>query len=466
MLIGAGAAGLAGLVSTRSSGKNVDSRASLPGNYRSSGSTYPQVLTNPERMRALLTVKSPIVALALHRLENNTRAILSARSVLAPPYSGCDFREYLRRFSVGPEGAAPRIHSLATYAYLASLAPHRFDSHLGDAAAAGAVAAIASWSKTGFRHDGRIMAHAADYCSEQGLQSGVKGAVGLQIGRGMIPFVNAIDLLQGRGAIPSNELPELQEFLRNQLGVVLESANVHASQPLDCGRFDNQASTHLWAIMVLARYLDDAATIEAVAGHVSHTPLKLSWPSQLAGAVYGENDRPRACYANPDPAYYFQMDTTAPGELDDRFRGKPFQPFGYTLGSLVALIASAEILENAGFAALAYHGPKGQSLRLALDYYAFYLKTFLSFDAVSLPKSGIRYPDFAQYAGQPFTRGMGATVEDKDYLLTPFLLGHAAYPDDGQISGVIQKACSFASTLPFNGIDLLFVDRLAAVTCT
>ncbi|MGI4792577.1 MAG: hypothetical protein ACRYG8_00545, partial [Janthinobacterium lividum] len=148
----------------------------------------------------------------------------------------------------------------------------------------------------------------------------------------------------------------------------------------------------------------------------------------------------------------------------DRFRAEPYQAFGYTLGSLTSMELTANILTEAGYQPAAFVGNMGQSLQTALDYYGWYVTNFLNYNVASIPSlatattTQLAYPDFGQYAGNTFTVGSGASIQGKDAMLTPFMLGAQLYPSDTTISGVLAQAqgLATANTTCANGaMDIL-----------
>jgi hypothetical protein len=104
-------------------------------------------------------------------------------------------------------------------------------------------------------------------------------------------------------------------------------------------------------------------------------PISISWTEYFDHAIYGEHDKPIACYANPGkdgltskPS--FQTKTVAPGEIEDRYRhANPEQGVGYPVFSLEDLHFDRLILKHAGFDPAAYRGRHDQSLQMATDFY-------------------------------------------------------------------------------------------------
>ena len=64
---------------------------------------------------------------------------------------------------------------------------------------------------------------------------------------------------------------------------------------------------------------------------------------------------------------------------------------------------------------------------------------FLSTSKTALPENA-PLPGFAQYAGKMLTRANGASIEDRDELLTPFLLGAYLYPSNDVVRFVLKKS--------------------------
>lgn len=425
---------------------------------------YPRVFET--RAKALEFLKAartdPSKAMVLKRLAGSVKILLPTAANYETPYTGCDIAVYTKQFSVAPMGAAVAADRLALYAYLTSLGQGFGDATLGAAAQTAAETIMAAWAQGSFKIGGTPTTSYTAFCSAAPTPPpGVWASVGLQIGRGMVEFTNAVDLLRGANAPPSF-IAVMDPFIARMLNLEIGATNQHYSYATTgCGQYDNQASMQQLALAVMARYAGRSDVIEALAG-VRPGLLAWSFPQQVEGNIYGSNDMPRTCAAVTfnRPGLFRQSRVVAAGEIVDRYRAEPYQPFGYTLGSLTTLELVAKILQSSGYDARDYVGSKGQSLQAALDYYSWYITTFLSSDAVHIPDSGYSYPDFSQYAGDALTRGGGASIENKDDLETPYLFGTTLYPADAKISGVLARTRTIGGAenkVPFAGLSPLFV---------
>jgi hypothetical protein len=169
-------------------------------------------------------------------------------------------------------------------------------------------------------------------------------------------------------------------------------------------------------------------------------------PEYFDHAIYGEHDKPVACYANPGKDSLtskpsFQTKTVAPGEIEDRYRhANPEQGVSYPMFSLEDLYFDGLILKHAGFDLAAYRGRHGQSLQMATDYYACFAKSagpgkqITSVNAKSCP-------DFEQYLGQNVSDAeknmlLGAWEFPQDKTLTELVPAAEARPDGRALDAI------------------------------
>jgi hypothetical protein len=262
----------------------------------------------------------------------------------------------------------------------------------------------------------------------------------------------------GIHAFSKPELEELSSFDGSMFSLVLRIANFKfGAATMDCARFDNQSSAAMAGMIAVARLRNDGAAITALATGAGGA-VRLPWNLQMQGAIYGDGEALRSCYPLSDAkrfSNYFQIATAAPGEVVDRFRGHINQPFGYALGSLASLMNAAKVLHDSGFDTWNYNGTKGQSMRAALHYYAFYFSTWLTLENTPVPDTKNAYPSYEQYIGQPVSRS-GATVTGADGVLDPFMLALRAYGEDSQVRAVLARAESFSGkVVPLYGFDTI-----------
>ncbi len=437
----------------------------LPGAYRSAPARHPFVFTSPARMNALVTAHTPITDAALRRLEAIAGRIVQNQDRYAQTYSGCDIEEYNKRFAAGGDSAVVVVTWLATYAYLASLDAGYGDKALAARAVASAKTIMLSWVRTGFRIDGSFVHDPHMFCSKTPAANRIANAlVSLLVGRSMPYWVQSQDLLTAVEAFNPQETGELSQFLTQMESLLKEAAREKAQHDaaLECGKYDNQTIQNLLGLLAIARFRNDGAGVAAVAQGSSE--IAVTWPEQLEGSIYGVNDSVRGCYAavESNAHYYFQIPTVASGEIIDRYRAVTYQPFGYTLGALENLLLSARLLQESGFSAVNYTGKKGQSLLSSLQYYSYYFTRFLDTSATVLPTGPDPYPSYEQYSGHPVSRAGGATVDGRDDLLAPFLLGYQLYRNDPRVKGVLERALSFVGggVVPLMGVDAFALDSL------
>ena len=423
------------------------------------------VFAKPDEYQALLTRHTQITEKALARLQGLVADELRQGSEYTQAYSGCELNVYLRKLTFEQAGAAKAANDLALYAYLVSL-------HLGygqPAIAAQAVtladSILLSWARDGFRENGKLRTELGQFCEDGRVSLASRLDVGLQIGRGMPYWVNAEDLLLAANAMTTPQRATLDGFLDSIYGLLLTASNFWAEHAYtDCQRFSNHASVHILAMLAIARFHDNEAEFVDTAS--AGRQLRIPWTLQVSENIYGENDRLRACQPNTmAPTKSFQIPQVAPGEIVDRNRAGPAQTLGYPLASLRALLLSAEIMRNAGFRPMQFIGPKGQSLPLALNYYAYYFTTFLNSGATRVSaRSEHPYPAERQYMGHPVSGAAGVTIEGRDWSLEPFLIGYHLDPAVPGARAAVTRAMSFSGQLtPFYGVDTLVYNCLPSL---
>jgi hypothetical protein len=155
------------------------------------------------------------------------------------------------------------------------------------------------------------------------------------------------------------------------------------------------------------------------------------------------------CYRNNGPdglhsGLGFTTPIVAAGEVQDRYRAGLLQTFGYPMFTLERLINAAEILRIAGFDPYGYRGTHGQSIELALQYYACYGKTPGFYKTVSR-ENARACPNFEQYYGK-VVNGVDANI----------MIGAYRFPDNPAIAAVEDSAKSTASSGAFALDAILF----------
>jgi hypothetical protein len=417
----------------------------LSGAYTSSAQ-HPRVFVTPAQLTDMVTrINAPgsFSAQNFSRLASQVKAHLAAKVDWDAVYSGCDLDIYLHAFSyepasgyaneiragsqlsramnvkpglASPAGAAIVASRLALYAALIKAgAKTPAGAPTADQGTALAKRILLAWASRGFRdQNGHFRNRAEQFCDGQGRFNRLEeNNVGLQIARGVVYSVHAQDLLQSIAAFNAAETTELNAFHTAMFDLVREASNFRFTLPelnrsadTRCELYSNHVGAHLAGLLSIARLLDDGRKFNAVLyGNDRSIPVALPWTVWFNHAVYGENDKPIACYKNKGPDRStspdsFQTPVVAPGEIEDRYRNhNAAQGFGYTLGVLAGLYNMAELMDNAGFDAYGYLGSHKQSIEIATQYYACYGK-YVGFKKTVTADNARACPDYQQYIGQ------------------------------------------------------------------
>jgi hypothetical protein len=445
--------------------RRIEPPPPLAGQYVSAaGLPHPYVFADRARYEALASMRTETGKKALNRLEGLTKFYLGHASEYAKAYSGPELNEYLHRLTFEGEGAAPVAAELALYAYLTGLNKGYGKPELAAQAQALSKAILLAWAQEGLRENGKFRRQLTQFIEDGKMTLASQLDVGLQIGRGMPFWVQAQDLLLALNAFDPREQQILDGFLDQVYELLVTAANFWQKRAYtDCERYSNHTSVRLLALLAIARLRNDEKRFMEAAVGDGHR-LLVPWTLQVQENIYGVRDTLRAGHPNneaPDKSY--QISEVAPGEIVDRFRAGKLQTFGYPTYSLTELLLGAEILQNAGFQPMRFEGRRGQSLMLALHYYAHYYTLYLD-DHLTVVPPGDPYPSNRQYAGHPVSDANGITIEGKDGALAPFLIGYGFDPHDTILLGVVRRAMSFAPRLaPFSGLNSLAMDRLAVL---
>jgi hypothetical protein len=426
----------------------------LAGSYTSSKQNPRVFMTQADinNMASRINSAGSFSAQIFAKLADQVKAHLAANVDWDAAYSGCDIDTYLHAFSYEPAaGYAEQMRSasqlsaamnvkpglsppagtaivasrLALYAALVKAgAKTPVGAPTADQAAALGKRILLAWAGRGF-HDqkGTYLNRAEQFCDGQKqFIPFQQSAVGLQIARGVMYSVHAQDLLQSIGAVNAKEETELNSFHAAMFDLIREASSFAfmlpevANRPdRTCERYSNHFGAHLVGLLSIARLFDDGRKFDAALyGNDRSIPVPLPWTTYFNHAVYGENDKPIACYKNPGPDSLtshpsFQTPIVAPGEIEDRYRNaNAAQGFGYTLGVLAGLFQTADLLKNAGFDALGYRGGHHQSIKMAADYYACYGK-YVGFKKTVTADNARACPDYQQYVGQ-IVNGMETVI--------------------------------------------------------
>lgn len=426
------------------SGAMLFPHPSLSGSY-SSGTAHPRVFTTQADLNDVVTrinSSNSFSAQSFGRLSDQVKRDLAAKTDWDATYSGCDLDVYLHAFSYEPmggyaneirtadqlrsamnmkpgmsppTGAAIVASRLALYAVLVKMGAHtNAGTPAPNDAAALAKRILLAWATHGIRDTkGDFLSAATQFCDGQGRFNHLsENGVGLQIARGIVYSVHAQDLLQSIEAFNPRELNALNEFHTAMFDLIRQASNFRFALPelnhpdTACELYSNHVGAHLIGLLSIARLLDDGRKFNAVLYGVDRSiPLAIPWTKYFNHAIYGESDKPIACYKNPGsdsltshPSYQTSM--VAPGEIEDRYRNATAaQAFGYSLGVLGGLYSDAEMMKIAGIDAYGYRGAHHQSIEMATQYYACYGK-HVGFKKTVTADNARACSDYQQYIGQ------------------------------------------------------------------
>lgn len=447
----------------------------VAGSYVSSAA-HPRVFTTSAELSDLarrIGTSGSYSAKRFEQLEAQVAHDLAAPNRIDATYSGCSATVYQYAFSYEPQdgnagkvrdamklaasetapaGAAVVASRLALYGALvkagAKTAPGAPDARK---AIDLAKKIMVVWSEHGFRNErNQIRTMPTEFCDDQGKP--IQAGVGLIIGRGIVYSVQALDLLLYVDTLNGQEVKAANEFHAAMYELVRNSLNSEFKQPVAlCDHYNNQSANAVAGLLALARLLDDGKKFTAALnGDDPSIPVSIPWNALVNGAIYGDNDVPNMCRTNTgadslSSKPFFETPTVAPGEIDDRFRNlHPQQGIGYPMFTLERIVDSAEVLKNAGFDGYGYRGTHGQSIALAIDYYACYAKG-AGFGKTVTEQNSAACPNAAQYDGK--------VVNGVDQMVT---IGAYRLPNDASLKVLELDARQAESSGPFALDGILF----------
>jgi hypothetical protein len=259
------------------------------------------------------------------------------------------------------------------------------------------------------------------------------------------------------------ERAALDSFLSGISSLIRSAANYRTEHSnLDCNRFSNHVSIQLAALIAIARLRGNRRDLESAAlgiGGGVDTP----WTKQVVETIYGTKAKLLNCYHNDKPTDYYQISSVQPGELVDRYRAHEAQTIGYPMFSLTHLLLSAKIMSEAGYQPYGAIGGRLNPMQLALEYYSKYFSVLLSPDEVTVP-ADFDVPGHEQYTGKLICTKNGNTIEGRDGMIVPFLLGGECFKNNRAIDAVLQKAMSFAPKYyAFSDTETLYYGALCSL---
>ena len=312
-----------------------------------------------------------------------------------------------------PAGAAVVASRLSLYAALVKAGTKPPAGSPGsDEAAALAKRILLAWADRGFRDaNGHFLELAAFTRDGHGRPD---SGLGLTVGRGIIYSVHAQDLLESLRVLNADEVRRLNAFHGAIFELLRQSENVlYAGVGFpysDCSRYTNLATNAMVGMLATARLLNDEGKVNAVLFGGDHaTPVLAPWTHLFDHLFYGQSDGPAPCcvinhepdsQSSLDNHHDYQTPRAAAGEIADRFRNaKAGQGIGYPMFTLERLFDAAELMQIAGFDPYGYRGAHGQSIEMAVQYYACFAKGAGFYKTVTRANSA-SCPDAAQYYGR------------------------------------------------------------------
>src|SRR5580692_5857702 len=316
---------------------------------------------------------------------------------------------------------------------------------------------LLAWADRGFRDtDGHFQALGSFTRDGHGRPT---SGLGITLGRGIIYSVHAQDLLEGIGALNADEIRRLNAFHEAIFELIRQSENVlYAGVGFpysDCSRYTNLATNANVGMLATARLLNDERKVKAVLfGGDAAVPVLAPWTHLFDHLIYEQSDGPApGCVSNHEPDsqssldnhHDYQTPRAAPGEMADRFRNaKAGQGIGYPMFTLERLFDAAELMQIAGFDPYRYRGAHGQSIEMAVQYYACFAKGAGLYKTVTQENSGSCL-NAAQYYGR--------LVNGVDRML---LIGAERFSGNKTIAGLESDAQKAASGGAFSTDAILF----------
>ncbi|MGG1948446.1 hypothetical protein AB1286_32575 [Trinickia sp. NRRL B-1857] len=357
-----------------------------------------------------------------------------------------------------PAGAAVVASRLALYAALVNAGAVPPPGAPGAAEpAALAKRILLAWADRGFRDPSGRFQSLGSFVRDGRARP--QSGLGLTLGRGVIYSVQAQDLLESLGMFDSDEIRRLNAANEALFELIRQSENVlfaGVGYPYSaCSRYTNLAANANVGMLATARLLNDSRKVEAVVfGGDPSLPVLAPWTQLFDRLVYGQSDGPDpACVENREADSEssllhhdaYQTPRAAPGEIADRFRNAtPLQGIGYPMFTLERLLDGAELLRFAGFDVYDYRGRRGQSIELAVQYYACFAKRAGFYGVVSAANAS-DCPNAGQYYGK-LVNGVDTNI----------LIAAYRFPNDPIIRDVLAAAQSHASAGAFSDDAILF----------
>lgn len=381
----------------------------------------PNVIFGQDQLSQFASSRLPAIAAARAGLAQRVRARLGSMQDDVDVYKGCKLDVYTKVLTYEHGSASRDAADFAIYSALSS-------DDVAKSARQAAVDILVKWSSVA-----EYLVSASDndlsgFCDEMGQASqDARFAVGLTFGRGIPNLVIAYEVLRAQNAITSDQSRRIGNLFNALYILEWAAMNYRAKNSnLECNKYNNHVSIQIAALSSLAALRGDHGLLRDIAvGSSGRMAISLS--TQISKSIYQHAENLLNCFSNSaNSKMYYQNSDVEDGEIVDRYRAKPNQTFGYPMFSLEHMLLSALILQRKGINLTAVE--KGR-LEAALHYYG---------DLLAQSETGRGLTEkFRQYRGKNVFGGQH-TVDGSDFMLNPFIIGAALFPEDKQTKALIH----------------------------
>lgn len=188
---------------------------------------------------------------------------------------------------------------------------------------------------------------------------------GMDIARGMLPFVAACDLLSGHPALTTGKRKRILLWFRTLAEGVKEGMKRWEEND-DFGqqRFQNHHAAHMLGLTLFGAALNDRAM------------MQLAYDSKANSKDFKDLVRGLILMPGDEPLGGLRGKPLHAGEIDDRVRTSSGSGLTYCHLSLTLLLYAAEVQSRyRGEDCLNWKAPGGETLRLAAEFYSDFFRT-------------------------------------------------------------------------------------------
>lgn len=182
---------------------------------------------------------------------------------------------------------------------------------------------------------------------------------GMDVARGMLPFVAAFDLLRGHPALTTEKRLRIEAWFRSLVPVIKEGIRRWEMQNDFGGQhFQNHHVAHTLGLALFGAALDDKELIQLALDSPENPK---DFKELVAGLILMPGDEPHGGLRGK---------TLNAGELEDRVRTGSGAGLTYCHLSMTLLLYTAEVLSRAtGEDLVNWAAPGGETLRLPFTFY-------------------------------------------------------------------------------------------------